>query len=51
MGGMITQEIALMEPQLVRKMIITGTAPAGGVGISKVARVTYLDMLRGWLTF
>jgi pimeloyl-ACP methyl ester carboxylesterase len=51
MGGMIAQEIALMEPQLVRKMIITGTGPAGGVGISKVARVTYLDMVRGWLTF
>lgn len=51
MGGMIAQEIALMEPQLVHKMIITGTGPAGGVGISKVARVTYLDMLRGWLTF
>ena len=51
MGGMIAQEIVLMEPQLIRKMIITGTGPAGGVGISKVARVTYLDMLRGWLTF
>ncbi len=51
MGGMIAQEIALMEPQLVRKMIITGTGPAGGEGISKVARVTYFDMLRGWLTF
>jgi pimeloyl-ACP methyl ester carboxylesterase len=51
MGGMIAQEIVLMEPQLVRKMIITGTGPAGGVGISKVARVTYLDMLRGWITF
>lgn len=51
MGGMIAQEIVLMEPQLVRKMIITGTGPAGGLGISKVARVTYLDMIRGWLTF
>jgi pimeloyl-ACP methyl ester carboxylesterase len=51
MGGMIAQEIVLIEPQLVRKMIITGTGPAGGVGISKVARVTYLDMLRGYLTF
>ena len=39
MGGMIAQEIVLMEPQLVRKMIITGTGPAGGEGISKVARV------------
>lgn len=50
MGGMIAQEIALMEPQLVRRMIITGTGPAGGEGISEVARVTYFDMLRGWLT-
>lgn len=50
MGGMVAQEIALMEPQLVRKMIITGTGPAGGAGISKVARVTYLDMVRGWLS-
>ncbi|MGR4869400.1 alpha/beta fold hydrolase [Variovorax sp. LARHSF232] len=51
MGGMIAQEIVLMAPQLVRKMIITGTGPAGGEGISKVARVTYLDMIRGWLSF
>ena len=50
MGGMIAQEIALMEPQLVRKMILAGTGPAGGEGISTVARVTYLDMLRGFLT-
>jgi pimeloyl-ACP methyl ester carboxylesterase len=46
MGGMIAQEMVLMEPQLVRKMIIAGTGPAGGEGISTVARVTYLDMLR-----
>ncbi|MFG6429571.1 alpha/beta fold hydrolase [Roseateles sp. LYH14W] len=51
MGGMVAQEIVQMAPQLVRKMIITGTGPAGGEGISQVARVTYLDMLRGWLTF
>ena len=50
MGGMIAQEIALMEPPLVRRMIIAGTGPAGGEGISNVARVTYLDMLRGFLT-
>jgi pimeloyl-ACP methyl ester carboxylesterase len=50
MGGMIAQEIVLMEPHLVRKMIIAGTGPAGGEGISDVARVTYLDMLRGLFT-
>jgi len=51
MGGMIAQEIVQMAPQLVRKMIITGTGPAGGIGISNVGRVTYLDMVRGWLSF
>src|SRR5437773_9459094 len=30
MGGMIAQEIVLMEPRLVRRMIITGTVPACG---------------------
>jgi hypothetical protein len=39
-----------MEPQLVRKMIIAGTGPARGEGISTVAHVAYLDMLRGFLT-
>jgi len=50
MGGMIAQEIALIEPQLVRRMILAGTGPAGGEGIRRVARVTYLDILRGLLT-
>lgn len=50
MGGMIAQEIVLMEPRLIRRMIIAGTGPAGGEGISKVACVTYLDMVRGFLT-
>jgi pimeloyl-ACP methyl ester carboxylesterase len=50
MGGMVAQEIVLMEPRLVRKMIIAGTGPAGGDGISTVARVTYLDIVRGFLT-
>jgi pimeloyl-ACP methyl ester carboxylesterase len=50
MGGMIAQEIVLTAPQLVRRMIVTGTGPAGGEGIGKVARVTYLDMVRGLLT-
>ena len=50
MGGMIAQEIVLKEPQLVRKMIIAGTGPAGGEGISSVAGVTFYDMLRGFFT-
>ncbi len=50
MGGMIAQEIVLKEPQLVRKMILAGTGPAGGEGISTVAGVTFYDMLRGFFT-
>jgi pimeloyl-ACP methyl ester carboxylesterase len=50
MGGMIAQEIVLKEPQRVRKMILTGTGPAGGEGISSVAGVANYDILRGLLT-
>jgi len=50
MGGMIAQVIAQEEPQLVRKMIIAGTGPAGGEGIEKVSRISYLDIARGLLT-
>lgn len=50
MGGMIAQEIVLKKPQLVRKMVLAGTGPAGGEGISTVAGVTFYDMLRGFLT-
>lgn len=50
MGGMIAQEIVLKKPQLVRKMVLAGTGPAGGEGISSVAGVTFYDMLRGFFT-
>jgi pimeloyl-ACP methyl ester carboxylesterase len=50
MGGMIAQVIAREEPRLVRKMILAGTGPAGGEGIDKVTRISYLDTARGLLT-
>jgi pimeloyl-ACP methyl ester carboxylesterase len=50
MGGMIAQVIAQTEPQLVRKIILAGTGPAGGEGIDKVTRISYLDIARGLLT-
>lgn len=50
LGGMVAQEIVLKEPQLVRKMVLAGTGPAGGEGISTVAGVTFLDILRGFFT-
>src|SRR3954470_24484765 len=50
MGGMIAQVIAQQHPGLVRKMILAGTGPAGGEGIEKVTRISYLDTARGLLT-
>ena len=50
MGGMIAQLIAADEPQLVRKVILAGTGPAGGEGITKVTRLSHLDTLRGLVT-
>src|SRR3954453_19512323 len=47
MGGMIAQRIANDEPQLVRKLILAGTGPAGGEGIENVTKIAHLDFVRG----
>ncbi|BCW35085.1 alpha/beta hydrolase [Arthrobacter sp. StoSoilA2] len=50
LGGMIAQALVLKYPELVRKLVLAGTGPAGGKDIDKVARVTYYDVLRATLT-
>ena len=50
MGGMIAQVIAADQPQLVRKLILAGTGPAGGEGIKNVTKLSHLDTVRGVLT-
>ena len=50
MGGMIAQVVAVDEPNLVRKLILAGTGPAGGEGITKVTRISHLDTLRALTT-
>lgn len=50
MGGMIAQDLVLKYPQLVRRMVLTGTGPRGGKDIDKVAALTYWDTLRATLT-
>ena len=50
LGGMVAQALVVKHPDLVRKLVLTGTGPKGGKGIDKVAGVTYLDMLRAALT-
>ncbi len=51
MGGFITQELLLQEPALARRIILAGTGPRGGKGISDVAGLTYKDIFKGLLTF
>jgi pimeloyl-ACP methyl ester carboxylesterase len=41
LGGFVSQVIAQEEPDLVRKVILAGTGPAGGVGIEQVGEVLF----------
>ena len=50
LGGMIAQALVVEHPELVRKLVLTGTGPAGGKDIDKVAGTTYFDILRAALT-
>lgn len=50
LGGFVAQEIALKAPERVRKLILTGTGPAGGAGIERVWSVAWPLMLKGLLS-
>jgi pimeloyl-ACP methyl ester carboxylesterase len=50
LGGFVVQALLAKHPGIVRKLILTGTGPAGGKDIDKVAGITYLDILRATLT-
>lgn len=50
MGGMVAQELVNIEPNLVRRLILTGTGPRGGEGIKNVTKITNLDMIRSILS-
>ncbi|MHC8404739.1 alpha/beta fold hydrolase [Pseudomonas sp. TMB3-21] len=50
LGGFVAQDIALKAPERVRRLILTGTGPAGGTGIDCVGSVTWPLMIKGLLT-
>lgn len=50
LGGMVAQALVVKHPELVRKLILTGTGPAGGKDMDKVAGATYADMVRAALS-
>lgn len=51
MGGMIAQDLVVKHPDLVRKLVLTGTGPRGGKDMDKVIGTTYWDTLRAAVTF
>jgi pimeloyl-ACP methyl ester carboxylesterase len=50
LGGFVAQDVTLKAPDMIRKLILTGTGPAGGTGISKVGRVSWPLIIKGMLT-
>ena len=50
LGGFVAQDIVLKKPGLIRKVILTGTGPAGGEGIEKVGAVSWPLIIKGMLT-
>lgn len=50
LGGFIAQDLVVKHPELVRKLVLTGTGPRGGKDIDKVVGTTYWDILRATLT-
>ncbi|HEY8752286.1 MAG TPA: alpha/beta hydrolase [Arthrobacter sp.] len=50
LGGMVAQDLTIKHPNLVRKLVLTGTGPRGGKDIDKVVGTTYWDILRATLT-
>ncbi len=50
LGGFVAQDVVRQAPDLVRKMILAGTGPAGGTGIDKVGRVSWPLIIKGMLT-
>ncbi|WP_049399689.1 MULTISPECIES: alpha/beta fold hydrolase [Stenotrophomonas] len=50
LGGFVAQDIVLKAPDLVRRLILTGTGPAGGQGIDQVGAISWPLMIKGLLT-
>ncbi len=50
LGGFVAQALVVKHPELVRKLVLTGTGPKGGKDIDKVVGTTYWDILRAALT-
>jgi pimeloyl-ACP methyl ester carboxylesterase len=50
LGGMVAQALVARHPELVRKLVLSGTGPKGGKDMHKVIGTTYYDIFRAALT-
>jgi pimeloyl-ACP methyl ester carboxylesterase len=50
LGGGVAQVITLEHPELVRRVILAGTGPAGGGGIEKINRIAAIAYTKAALT-
>ena len=50
MGGMVAQEILRQSPGLVERVVLAGTGPQGGPGLTAMTGVTVRTILRGAAT-
>lgn len=50
LGGFVAQQIALTRPDLVRKLVLAGTGPAGGAGIEQVGAIAWPLIVKSLLT-
>lgn len=51
MGGMVAQSILEQEPELVDRVVLAGTGPQGGPGLTEMTGVMVRGILRGAATF
>ena len=50
LGGAVAQVIALLAPDLVRRMVLAGTGPRGGGGIDEINRIAAIAYLKAAFT-
>ena len=51
MGGMVAQAIAVQAPELIDRLILAGSGPAGGPRLTDMTRITITTVLRAVITF
>jgi pimeloyl-ACP methyl ester carboxylesterase len=51
MGGMVAQAIVAQAPDLVDRLVLAGSGPQGGPGLTEMTGVTVRTILRGTVTF